>query len=618
MSEQTEPSFDRLLDYLNRSRGFDFSGYKPQGLARRVQKRMQMIGVGDFEQYIDYLEVHPEEFTHLFNTILINVTSFFRDPAVWEYLRQEIIPKTIAGKKEGEQIRIWSAGCASGEEAYGLAICMAEALGGAGAVFDRVKLYATDADEDALNQARMAVYTDKQLEDVPQDLRGKYFDDVDNGAKFSFNKELRRCVIFGKHDLLQDAPISRVDLLVCRNALMYFNAESQTRILTRFHFALNDDGYLLLGRAETLLTRANLFTPVDLRRRVFAKVPKLNLRDRLLILAQSGGYELPPPAGLNNERLREAAFDVVPIAQIAIDGDGTLVLANEKARQLFSLGPRDLGRPLQDLELSYRPVELRSLIEKAQADRRVSTTREVEWSKSGGERVFFDVQVNPIVDGAGTMSGATITFSDVTRHRRLQEELQKSHQELEAAYEELQSTSEELETTNEELQSTVEELETTNEELQSSNEELETMNEELQSTNEELHTINDELRQRSEDLNQANAFMNSILVSLRTGVVVVDGDSRVQAWNRQAEDMWGLREDEVRGKTLLNLDIGLPVDKLAQPLRECLNGEQRHLTLDATNRRGKKIKCRISCSTLKGAADENRGVILLLESDGES
>jgi two-component system CheB/CheR fusion protein len=268
---------------------------------------------------------------------------------------------------------------------------------------------------------------------------------------------------------------------------------------------------------------------------------------------------------------------------------------------------------VQDLEMSYKPVELRSLLEKVQAERRPTTLREVEWNNSGGERMFLDVQVHPLLDGASGTSGATVTFTDVSRHRRLQEELQKSHQELEAAYEELQSTSEELETTNEELQSTVEELETTNEELQSSNEELETMNEELQSTNEELHTINDELRQRSDELNQANAFMNSILTSLRTGVIVVDRDLRVQAWNKLAEDTWGLREDEVRGKTFLSLDIGLPVDRLAQPLRECLNGEERNLVLDATNRRGKAIRSKISCSPLRGVSDENRGVILLLE-----
>jgi len=203
----------------------------------------------------------------------------------------------------------------------------------------------------------------------------------------------------------------------------------------------------------------------------------------------------------------------------------------------------------------------------------------------------------------------------VTRYKRLQEELEHSNQELETAYEELQSTNEELETTNEELQSTIEELETTNEELQSTNEELETINEELQSTNEELQTINEELRRRTEELNQVNSFLESILTSMRGGVVVLDQDLRIQVWNYKAEDLWGLRAAEVNEKNFLNLDIGLPVDQLRNMIRSCLSKESEsgEVTLDATNRRGKAIECKVTCTPLRSTNDEIRGVILHME-----
>jgi two-component system CheB/CheR fusion protein len=211
-----------------------------------------------------------------------------------------------------------------------------------------------------------------------------------------------------------------------------------------------------------------------------------------------------------------------------------------------------------------------------------------------------------------------VDFLDVTAPQTLRSELQRSKQELETAYEELQSTNEELETTNEELQSTVEELETTNEELQSANEELETMNEELQSTNGELQTINVEMRERSDELDRLNAFMESVLTSLRAAVVVLDGDMRVQVWNSRAEDLWGLRADEVIGQVLLTLDIGLPVDELTVPLRRCANGESEseERLLSALNRRGRTISCRVTCSPLYDGGNR-RGVVVLMEESDE-
>src|SRR5215207_8176738 len=251
-----DPTFDALLDFLKRSRGFDFTGYKRTSLERRVRRRMDSIGCNSFGDYLDYLEVHPDEYAQLFDMLLINVTEFFRDPPAWEHLREEVLPELLADKPPEEQVRVWSAGSASGQEAYSAAMLLVELLGVDG-YLERVKIYATDIDEDALSSARLAAYTAKEVASVPETLRERYFEPSDR--RFAFRKDLRRNVIFGRNNLVQDAPISRLDLLICRNTLMYFNAETQSRILRHFHFALVDSGALVLGKSEMMLTHREMF-----------------------------------------------------------------------------------------------------------------------------------------------------------------------------------------------------------------------------------------------------------------------------------------------------------------------------------------------------------------------
>jgi two-component system CheB/CheR fusion protein len=606
---RSERDFEALLDFLKRNRGFDFTGYKRPSLARRIEKRMGAVRVKNFADYQDFLEVHPEEFSALFNTILINITAFFRDAESWTYLADHVLPNVVTNKSGGV-LRLWSAGCASGEEAYTLAMLVAEQVG-IEAFRDRVKIYATDVDEEALTKARQGVYTEAEVEPVPDALRKKYFEESD--GSYVFRKDLRRQVIFGRHDLINDAPISRVDLLVCRNTLMYLNSETQSRILARFHFALTDGGILFLGRAETLLTHASTFEPVDLRRRISTKVPRgnLQLRDRLVLMAQNGNDE--HLNGGQHGRLRDLAADSAPLSQLIVDQNGVLVLGNERARTMFDISAPDVGRPLQDLKVSYRPLELRSLMDQARTEHRVVVARDVEWQPAPGDVRHLDVHISTVTD-AGAFLGWSISFTDVSAARRLQREVERSHQELEATYEELQSTNEELETTNEELQSTVEELETTNEELQSTNEELETMNEELQSTNEELTTMNDEMRDRGEELSRLNLFLESVLANIDSGVIVLDNDLHVVAWSRKAEDLWGLREHEVTGKNLLALDMGFPVSELKTPLKQVLSaGKPVTLDLQATNRRGRGIGVRVTVTHLQDSSGKTRGAILLME-----
>jgi two-component system CheB/CheR fusion protein len=613
--DQKARELGELLAYLHESRGLDLSGYKRVGLLRRLSKRMRTVGVEGFGAYQSYIETHPTEYAGLLDTLLINVTAFFRDDLPWDYLRNEIVPLLLEQKAPADVIRIWCAGCATGEEAYSLAIVFAEALG-IEQFQERVKLYATDLDNEALAKARLGAYGEGDMANVPAPLLEKYFDHRDK--TFYFRKDLRRCVIFGRNDLVQDAPISRVDLLACRNTLMYFDGPTQAKILARFHFALNEGGFLFLGRAETMLTHATMFTPMDLRRRVFTKSrviggERIPLSSRAL---PSRGAGPRAPNEPRDTSLRLRSFDVGTVPQFVVDEIGHLFLVNARARSVFRLAHADVGRPLQDLEISYRPYELRSVIEQAYAERQPVVREGVAWRGHDGEQRWFDIAITPLFDAGGAPAGASVSFIDVTRSRQLQQQLDDSQVELETAYQELQSTNEELETTNEELHSTVEELETTNEELQSTNEELETMNEELQSTNEELQTINDELRQRSDSLNDLNTFLESMFTSLRSGIAVLDRELRVTVWNRQAEELWGVRASEVERVHFLRLDIGLPLEQIEKPIRDCLDGkiDSHEGFLQARNRRGRAIVCKTMIHPLVTRDDARpRGVIVLMD-----
>jgi two-component system, chemotaxis family, CheB/CheR fusion protein len=603
----TEPDKDLqdLLEFIRDLRGFDFSTYKPSTLGRRIRKRMQDVDKTSFADYRDLLETDPDEFTQLFNTVLINVTSFFRDPEAWDYLRTVIVPSVVQSAEDNE-VRLWSAGCSSGEEAYSLAMTFAEEMG-VEAFNERVKIYATDIDEEALATARRGVFSPKSMDAVPEELQEKYFERGGTGS--AFRPDVRRKVIFGRLDLISDAPISRLHLVSCRNTLMYFNAEAQDQLMRRLHFALRDGGVLFLGKAEMLMTDGSRFVPLNMPYRIFRCRP--GSHGATGPLAPLDVSRALSSEAFRSRQLRDLALDADPIPRLVIDASGTTVLINAQAKTMFGLTDRDEGRPLRDLEVSYRPAELRSLIEQAQSERRNVRKNAVERSIGPQDLQYLDILVNPIVSPDGQAIGATVTFQDATGYVRLQQEVKTSREELETAYEELQSTNEELETTNEELQSTNEELETTNEELQSTNEELETTNEELQSTNEELETMNEELRIRSSELDQANTYLSGVLSNVPVAVVVLDADLRVRTWNLVCEDLWGLRGDEVLGESFFGLDLGLPTGPLRQPVRACLDGSvHERLELEAVNRRGQPITCVVTCSPLSETAS---GVILLLE-----
>lgn len=604
-----DQGLEDLLGFIRDARGFDFTGYKRSTLGRRIRKRMFDVGARDYADYRDLLETDTVEFRLLFNTILINVTSVFRDPDAWTLLQREVVPQLIEDTDPEDEIRVWSAGCSSGEEAYSLAILFAEALG-IDQALNRIKIYATDVDEEALREARAGQYPARVLEALAPELRDKYFERHD--SHYVFRPDLRRRVIFGRHDITRDAPISRLDLLVCRNTLMYFNVEAQTQIVDRFHFALREGRYLFLGKAEMLLSDGERFEALSIRQRVFRRRPGGSVPPYPAVpLKIRSGVGAEMQAVTHTRQLRDLILDAAPGAAVALDDDGVVVMINNEARSEFGLTSHDVGRPFQDLELSYRPAELRSLIEQATVERRTMRVNGAE-RRLGSEVQYFDIVIQPISSGPGLPVATNITFTDVTLSTQLKAEVKRVREDLETAYEELQSTNEELETTNEELQSSIEELETTNEELQSTNEELETTNEELRSGNEELETMNDEMRLRSTDLDEARAFLEGVVSSIAAGVVVLSGDMRAKSWNRGAVELWGLRADEVIGEEFFALDFGLPTHGLRTIIEECIASGKRSgpVVIPSVNRIGRSIDCSVICSPFDG---HNGGVVLLME-----
>jgi two-component system CheB/CheR fusion protein len=605
-----DPEFETLLHYIQANRGLDFRGYKRTSLKRRISLRMEAVGAEAFGAYQSHLEADPGEFENLLNTVLINVTSFFRDADAWDVLKAEVVPQLIARSEPDKPIRIWSVGCASGEEPYSIAMLFAEALGVAD-FCDRVKIYATDLDEEALKIARLATYGSRDIESVPRELLDKYFERTNN--HYVFERELRKCVIFGRHNVVHDAPISRIDLLICRNLLIYLEADTQGIVLPRLHYALNPEGFLFLGKAETQLARSPLFRAIEMKHRIFAKV------------AQE--WRRPIGAGFGSGRARradapsasvlflEAILNEAGTALLAVDEMGVVVLANLPARALLGVGESDIGRPFQDLPISYRPMELRGPIEEVFRSRRAIRLEDQEYRLTQTEIVRLTIDARPLTRPDGGVYAVLLCFADTTKMHLLQLELESAQENLENSIEELQSANEELETTNEELQSTNEELETTNEELQSTNEELETLNEEARSSNEEMESINEELRIQAEQSSSYRLYLESVLRSMNGGIIVLDQKHSIQSWNRWSENSWGLRAEEIIGTSFEALDIGLPVHLLREAMTSVQTGqeEQREQMIEGLDRRGRRILCRVTISSLLDETGAGHGLVLVFQ-----
>lgn len=406
----------------------------------------------------------------LLDTVLINFTSFFRERDAWDYLATEIIPKIIASKQPDEPIRVWSTACASGQEVYSLIMLFAEALRSE-SCFRRVQFYATDVDEAAIKQARLATYSSAEVTEIPPNLVQKYFEQTEQG--YVFHRQLRSKIIFGHHNIAKDAPMSKIDLLTCRNALMYFNAETQAKILVRFHFALEDNSFLFLGNAETLITHRQIFTPVNLKHQVYAKGLNLELDGHLLINPKSGNKQA---INLTTSQIQiwQTAYETSPFAQLAVDFNGRLVVANQQANTLFGLTLDDWNHPFKELKLG-KLVNSHVSMRMFYHSHRPVTLKNIEWSTANGIR-YFDICMVPVFSQKKYLQGANLTFIDVSERQQLAEKLEYTSLEL-------NKVSDTLEETKAAATSTHVELECTQQELESGKQEMQFIERDMQSKN---------------------------------------------------------------------------------------------------------------------------------------
>src|SRR5262249_21710006 len=350
-----------LLQELAEQRGFDFRGYKKTTLERRFRKRMFQLNLGTYADYSEYIRDNPDEATELLNTILINVTEFFRDLPAWEILRNEILPPMLKQLRSGASFRAWSAGCASGEEAYSIAIILSEFFGPRIAEFD-VKIYATDIDEDALTIARRGEYAAEALRRIRPEWRSKYFH---GKSMLRVNREIRRLVIFGRSNLGSDAPISHVNLLLCRNVLIYFDSELQKQILARLHYALEPGGILFLGKSESQLANSTQFRRLNARWRIFQRItaavpgeskldPEEDASEEDMVLSQNARLELDSLRSQHRYMLETLRLGVLVLGL-----DDTIVQINTSMLILYGLTPVNLvGKRLTDTDLFTRMPDM--------------------------------------------------------------------------------------------------------------------------------------------------------------------------------------------------------------------------------------------------------------------
>jgi len=542
--EAADKALSRIVDVVSRQGSVDFRPYKQSTLLRRIARRMMATHIGNMDEYASYLDGHPEEMGELATALLINVTEFFRDPEAFLFLRNAVLPQLVErGRAHGRALRLWSAGCSTGEEAYSLVITLADLLGAELPEWN-VKVFATDVDEQAIAFARRGLYPPNVLGGLPDGYRDRFFEPSDHGLRIS--KHLRQMVIFGMQDIGHGVPFPRIDLVVCRNLLIYFKPELQQEILDMFAYSLHPTGgYLFLGKAETARPSKATFDLLNKKYKVYRCVsgpagglrqPPVPLRVAAVMPPRGAPVagETPPPSPepmdiAQLKRFNELVLRSLPVGLIVIDRNYRMITSNPTARRLLQI--HDHGAE-PDFLHAVRGIpynDVREAIDTAFRERSPAVLPEVSLP-TGSEDRFVHVTISRVhTEGTG-VEHAVIAVVDVTDTVRVTRRLQVSQEEqrvlveelsttnkrladlnkdLQDANEELQAANEELMLAQEEMQATNEEFEATNEELQATNEELETNNEEMQATNEELETTNEELSARSGELQELTRILSS-------------------------------------------------------------------------------------------------------------
>jgi two-component system, chemotaxis family, CheB/CheR fusion protein len=561
----------RIFLSLKKQMGVDFSAYKQSTLVRRVHRRMALHRLENLSQYARYLRNNKKEIEALFADLLINVTRFFRDDALFRALKKRFLPALLKNKKKDRQreLRVWVPGCATGEEVYSLAICILEVLGSQLSKI-RVQIFGTDLSESVVEHARAGIYPGAIEKDVPKARLNRFF--VKRDGSYQIHRNVRDICTFARQDITADPPFSRLDLISCRNVLIYLSPELHKRCIPQFHYALNPGGYLVLGPAESVGLYGELFKLVDKKNKIYTKEAKSSpqpanfISQRGLQLSRFGTARTAIGANFNADILKMADRIILSTyAPAAVVIDHNFLVQQFRGRTDLFLehtpGPATLN--LIQLARPNLVPDLRTTIRRAiKTDKPVRAERVKVTLR--GKNYDINIQVVPFKVPGADKSWFLVIFDESTsgnKPERLlrvlgktsaQREVTELRRELANSKDSLQTIIEEQEATNEELKAANEEIESSNEELQSTNEELETAKEELQSTNEELTTLNEELSNRNLEMLQVTNELNNLLASIQMPIVMVDNALTVRRATPAAREAFNI----------LPTDIGRPLDQL--------------------------------------------------------
>ena len=578
----SDEQLQEIFLMLRNATGVDFSHYKPATISRRLRGRMVLHKIDSLEHYVKFLHRDAAEVRALYQDLLIHVTRFFRDAESFEVLSSKVFPKIAAERGPNQAIRIWVPGCSTGEEAYSVAIALLEFLGNqAGGV--PVQIFATDVSETAIDQARSGTYPESIATDVSPERLRRFFTKAE--STYRINKTVRDMCIFARQDLTRDPPFSKVDLILCRNVLIYLGPNLQRRLIGVFHYALKPNGFLILGAAETIGPNIDLFSIADKRHRVYTKkagaerpdlhFPHVNYAAERAEAGRKISVDVRTVGNVQNEANRLLIARYAP-AGVIVNSDLQIIqfrgqtgpylepAPGEASLNLLKMAREDLLHALRtavhEVRRRNRPVRKEGL-RVAYNDNAKEINLEVIPLSSAGEAqhllVLFEEALPPAKREPAPRAVKVKRMGPDSDHiRRLQEELAASR-------EYLQSIIQDLEAANEELQSANEEVLSANEELQSTNEELDTAKEELQSTNEELNTVNEELQARNEELSRANSDLLNLLGSVQIAIVIIASDLRIRRFTPMAE----------RVLNLIPTDVGRPISDI-KPNIDCPDLEQ--------------------------------------------
>lgn len=593
-TDTNQSGLEKVLVLLRARTGHDFSLYKKSTLYRRIERRMGLHQLSHIGDYVRYLRDNPQEADLLFKELLIGVTRFFRDPEVWKQLRTEILPALLAARPEGSVLRAWTAGCSTGEEAYSLAIVFREVLQALTptARFS-LQIFATDLDHDAIDKARTGIYPANIAADVGEERLKRYFVQDEHGYRVS--NEIREMVIFAPQNLAMDPPFTRLDLLSCRNLLIYLEAELQKKLLPLFHYSLNPGGVLMLGSAETIGDATDLFAPLPGRTRLYLRRDQDTRselmafstafsRHRASAAALASAATAAEPSSLSAPNLQalteaELLLHHCPAAVLTND-KGDIVYINGKTGKYLEPAAGKANLNIFAMARNDLSGAVHSAFAKALRQQKTVTLDALRVGTNGGTQ-YVDVTVQAIAAADAARAMVLVVFRDVAppvtipavaapdpigAHRA---RLSAAEKELAQCRDELHITREEMQSSQEELRAANEELQSTNEELQSTNEELTTSKEEMQSMNEELQTVNHELQAKLDELSQASDDMKNLLNSTDIATLFLDDDLRVRRFTDQTTSIIKLIPCDA-GRPITDLVTELDYPQLADDVREVL------------------------------------------------